>query len=57
MHEFESVVEKFLNRKKEKEHKGSHRQHHTLSYLMPRVVAILKKSHPNVKIMIEILFA
>lgn len=55
MHEFESVVEKFLNRKKEKEQKKIDiAVHHiAISYLMPSVVAILKKSHPDVKIMIR----
>ncbi len=55
MHEFESVVEKFLNRKKEKEQKKIDiAVHHiAISYLMPRVVSILKKSYPDVKIMIR----
>jgi DNA-binding transcriptional LysR family regulator len=55
MHEFESVVEKFLNRKKEKEQKkidiAAH--HSAISHMMPRIIAHLKKSHPDAKIMIR----
>lgn len=55
MHEFESVVEKFLNYKKEKEQKHIDiAVHHiAISYLMPRVIAAFKKLHPQAKITIR----
>jgi len=55
MQEFESVVGKFLNRKKEKEQKKIDiAMHHVaISYLMPFVVAKLKKIHPQAKVMIR----
>lgn len=55
MHEFESVVERFLNNKKEKEQKSVDiAVHHiAISYLMPRIVSILKKSNPNAKVTIR----
>lgn len=55
MHEFESVVGKFLNRKKEKEQKRIDvAMHHVaISHMMPRIVAKLKKIHPQAKIMIR----
>lgn len=55
MHEFESVVNKFLDGRKEKEQqKIDIAMHHVaISYMMPRIVANLKKSHPQAKIMIR----
>jgi len=55
MHEFESVVEKFLNRKNQKEQKEINiAVHHiAISYLMPRIVSSFKKSYPESKIMIR----
>jgi len=55
IHEFESVVEKFLNHKKEKEQKKIDiAMHHiAISYMMPKVIHNLKKSHPDLKIMIR----
>lgn len=55
MHEFESVVEKFLSGKKEKEQKSIDiAMHHVaISYMMPRIVANLKKVHPQAKVMIR----
>lgn len=55
VHEFESVVEKFLTHKKEKELKKIDiAMHHiAISYLMPKVVHNLKKSHPDIKIMVR----
>lgn len=55
MHEFESVVEKFLNRKMEKEQKKVDiAVHHiAISHLMPHVVANFKKFHPDARIMIR----
>ncbi len=55
MHEFESVVEKFLNRKKQTEQKEVDiAVHHiAISYLMPSIVSNFKKLHPEAKIMIR----
>jgi len=55
MQEFESIVEKFLNRKKEKEQNmiDVAMHHVAISYMMPRIVAKLKKIHPQAKIMIR----
>jgi DNA-binding transcriptional LysR family regulator len=55
MHEFESVVEKFLNRKnEEKQEKIDIAVHHiAISYLMPRVIAVLKKTHPKIEVIIR----
>lgn len=52
MHEFESVVDQFLNKKKEKEEeKIEIAVHHiAISYLMPDIVAIFRKKNPQVKI-------
>ena len=52
MHEFESVVDKFLNKKKEKEEKKIKiAVHHVaISYLMPDIVALFRKKNPQVKI-------
>ena len=55
MHDFESVVEKFLNKKKQEKQKtidiATH--HIAISYLMPRVISNFKKSHPEAKIIIR----
>lgn len=53
--EFESVIEKFLDRKKEKEQKKIDiAVHHiAISYLMPKVVAGFKKLNPEAKILIR----
>lgn len=55
MHEFESVVEKFLNRKKEKEHKKVDiAVHHiAISHMMPHIIWHLKKSFPDAKVMVR----
>lgn len=55
IHEFEAVVGKFLNNKKEKElQRIDIAVHHiAISYMMPQVISNLKKTHPNLKIMIR----
>jgi len=55
MHEFEEVVEKFLDKKKQEEQKNLDiAVHHiAISYLMPRIIAVFKKSNPQVKITIR----
>ena len=55
MHDFESVVEKFVNRKNQTEQKEINiAVHHVaISYLMPRIVAVFKKSYPESKIIIR----
>jgi len=55
MHEFESVIEKFLDRKKHKEQKKVDiAVHHiAISHLMPKVISRLKKLHPTTQIMIR----
>jgi len=55
MHDFESVVEKFVNRKDQKEQKEINiAVHHiAISYLMPRIITFFKKSHPESKIIIK----
>jgi LysR family cys regulon transcriptional activator len=52
MHEFESIVEKFLNRKNHKEQrKIDIAVHHVaVSYLMPSIISSFKKSYPESKI-------
>lgn len=52
MHEFESVLEKFLYRKNQiEQRKISIAVHHiAISYLMPQVISAFKKSHPESKI-------
>jgi DNA-binding transcriptional LysR family regulator len=55
MHEFESVIEKFLNYKSQKEQKiidiAVH--HVAISYLMPRIISYFKKLYPESKITIR----
>lgn len=55
MHEFESIVEKFLNSKNQKEQrKIDIAVHHVaISYLMPSIISSFKKSHPQSKITIR----
>ncbi|MDX2082518.1 MAG: LysR family transcriptional regulator [Rickettsiales bacterium] len=55
MHEFESVVEKFLDQKKQKElKKVDIAVHHiAISHLMPRIISSFKKSNPQAQIMIR----
>ncbi len=55
MHEFESVVEKFLDRKKQKaQKKVDIAVHHiAISYLMPRIISHFKKTNPDAKIFIR----
>jgi DNA-binding transcriptional LysR family regulator len=55
MHEFESVVEKFLDRKKQKaQKKVDIAIHHiAISYLMPRIISHFKKTNPDAKILIR----
>lgn len=52
MHEFDSVVEKFLNCKKQKEQENIDiAVHHiAISYLMPSIISFFKKTHPKSKI-------
>ncbi len=55
IHEFESILEKFLNKKQEKEDKiiDVAMHHISISYLMPRIVNEFKKICPEVKDMIR----
>jgi len=55
MHEFESIVEKFLNKKEEEEQKviNIDVHHIAISYLMPRIISIFRKSNPDTKIIIR----
>lgn len=55
MHEFESVVEKFLDkRKQEKQSKIDIAVHHVaISYLMPQVIATLRKNNPEINVTIR----
>ena len=55
MHEFESVVDKFLDKRKQEEQKTIDiAVHHiAISYLMPRIISIFKKSYPEAKITIR----
>lgn len=55
MQEFEVVVERFLNRKKQKEkEKVEIAVHHiAISYLMPEVIFHFQKTHPQAKIIIR----
>ncbi len=55
MHEFESIVGKFLDKKEQTEQNTIDiAVHHiAISYLMPRIISCLKKSHPEVQIMIR----
>ena len=55
MHEFEAVMENFLLKKKEKEgNRIDIAVHHiAISYIMPKVVAILKKTHPDINLSIR----
>lgn len=55
MHEFESVIGKFLTGKKEREQKQIDiAVHHiAISYLMPKIIAAFKKSNPDIKIIIR----
>jgi DNA-binding transcriptional LysR family regulator len=55
IHEFESVVEKFLDRKNQKEQKEVNiAVHHiAISYLMPRIISFFRKSYPESKIIIR----
>ncbi len=55
MHEFESVIETFLTRKKEREQKQIDiAVHHiAISYLMPKIISAFKKSNPDTKIIIR----
>jgi DNA-binding transcriptional LysR family regulator len=54
-YEFESVVEKFLENNQNKNQKiidiAVH--HIAISYVMPKVIAIFKKKHPNCKIILR----
>jgi DNA-binding transcriptional LysR family regulator len=55
IHQFESVVENFLQNKKQKEQKTIDiAMHHVaISYMMPQIVAAFKKNNPQVKITIR----
>jgi DNA-binding transcriptional LysR family regulator len=55
MHEFESIIEEFLSKKKQKEYnKIDIAMHHvTISFLMPHITAIFRKSYPWVKIFLR----
>jgi DNA-binding transcriptional LysR family regulator len=55
MHEFESVIEKFLTTKKEKEKKQIDiAVHHiAISYLMPKIISAFKKHNPDTEIVIR----
>jgi len=55
LNEFESVVEKFLDKKKQEEQiEIDIAVHHVaISYLMPRAIALFKKSNPEVKVTIR----
>lgn len=55
MQEFESVVDKFLNSRNKSEEKTINiAVHHiAISYLMPRIIGIFKKSNPESKIIIR----
>ncbi len=55
MHEFESIVEKFLNKEEQEEEKSINiAVHHiAISYLMPSIIAAFKKTNPETKIIIR----
>ena len=55
MHEFESVIEKFLDKRNLKEQKTINiAVHHiAISYLMPRIISFFKKSNPESKIIVR----
>ena len=55
MQEFESAIEKFLNRRKEQsEKKIEIAVHHiAISYLMPKIISHFKKSNPEAKIIVR----
>lgn len=55
MHEFESIVEKFLNKEEQDEEKTINiAVHHiAISYLMPSIITSFRKTHPETKIIIQ----